>query len=117
MHALARLDAVVTASLLGGAAPGARLPRGVAAGAARISPLAASDHRLRENAWSRMTIAYLAFVLVVVGWPVTTVVYEVHPAAAMVVPPQPPAPQPCWERAGPGLASRSLLLPRSRCCW
>ncbi|MGO1226379.1 MAG: sensor histidine kinase [Brachybacterium sp.] len=85
VHLLARLDAVVTASLLGGAAPGARLPGGVPAGAARISPLAASDHRLRENAWSRMTIAYLAFVLVVVGWPVTTVVYEVHPAAAMVV--------------------------------
>ncbi|QNN83208.1 histidine kinase dimerization/phosphoacceptor domain-containing protein [Brachybacterium sp. Z12] len=32
-----------------------------------------------------MTIAYLAFVLVVVGWPVTTIVYEVHPAAAMSV--------------------------------
>lgn len=84
-HLLARLDAVVTASLLGGAAPGARLPGGAPAAASRISPLAASDHRLRENAWSRMTIAYLAFVLVVVGWPVTAVVYAVHPAPAMVI--------------------------------
>lgn len=85
VHLLARLDAIVTASLLGGAAPGARLPGGPEAATVRASAEASSPSRLRETAWSRMTIAYLAFVLVVVGWPVTTMVYEVHPAAAMSV--------------------------------
>ena len=84
VHLLARLDAIVTASLLGGAAPGARLPGRPMPATAGTSAEAPSPPRLRETAWSRMTIAYLAFVLVVVGWPVTTIVYEVHPAAAMV---------------------------------
>ena len=85
VHLLARIDAAVTASALGGAAPGSRMPGlDVAPGRGAPGP-AASLPRLRESAWSRMTIAFLAFVLLVVGWPVITVVYEVHPAPAMLV--------------------------------
>lgn len=79
-HALALLDVVVTAPLLGGAVPGSRL-RGT------IPPprSAEADIRVRESAWTRMTVAFLAFVLVVVGWPVTALLYQVDPAIAMVV--------------------------------
>lgn len=79
-HALALLDVVVTAPLLGGAVPGSRL-RGT------IPPprSAEADIRVRESAWTRMTVAFLAFVLVVVGWPVTATVYDVHPSPAMLV--------------------------------
>ncbi|ATG55250.1 sensor histidine kinase [Brachybacterium ginsengisoli] len=80
VRALALLDLVVTAPLLGGAVPGSSL-RGT------IPPprSAEADARLRESAWTRMTIAFLAFVLVVVGWPVTAAVYGVHPSPAMLV--------------------------------
>lgn len=85
VHLLARIDAAVTASALGGAAPGSRMP-GLDGAPGRGTPgPSASLPRLRESAWSRMTIAFLAFVLLVVGWPVITVVYEVHPAPAMLV--------------------------------
>jgi len=88
VHLLARLDAAVTAPLLGGAVAGSRVPRlpGRAATAtAALQGAAPWDLRLQENAWSRMTIAFLAFVLLVVAWPVTAVVHHVHPAAAMAV--------------------------------
>ncbi|ASK66700.1 sensor histidine kinase [Brachybacterium avium] len=80
VHALALLDLVVTAPLLGGAVPGSSLR-----GAIPPPRSAEADARLRESAWTRMTIAFLAFVLAVVAWPVTTTVYEVHPAPAMLV--------------------------------
>jgi signal transduction histidine kinase len=86
VHLLARVDAVVTAAALGGAVPGSRLPRAAAAVASADPSASAVTHpRLRESAWSRMTIAFLAFVVLVVGWPVTAVVHGVHPAAAMLV--------------------------------
>ncbi|GAA1484606.1 histidine kinase [Brachybacterium fresconis] len=80
VRALALLDAVVTVPLLGGAVPGSRR-------ASRHVPTVSStvDARLRENAWVRMSVAFVGFVLVVVGWPVTTSLYEVHPAPAMTV--------------------------------
>lgn len=79
-HALALLDLVVTAPLLGGAVPGSSL-RGT------IPPprSAEADVRLRENPWTRMTIAFLAVALAAVGWPVTALVYAVHPGPAMMV--------------------------------
>lgn len=85
VHLLARADAVVAASALGGAVPGSRLPGPIGPAPTGGSPSPGAGPRLPENAWSRMTIAFLAFVLLVVGWPVTAVVYEVHPAAAMLV--------------------------------
>ncbi|WP_076805622.1 histidine kinase [Brachybacterium sp. P6-10-X1] len=80
VHALALLDAVVTVPLLGGAVPGSRRT-------SRLAPAALStvDVRLRENAWVRMSVAFVGFVLVVVGWPVTASLYDVHPALAMAV--------------------------------
>lgn len=80
VHALALLDIVVTAPLLGGAVPGSSLR-----GAIPPPRSAEADARLRESAWTRMTVAFLAFVLAVVGWPVTAALYDVHPASAMVV--------------------------------
>ncbi|MFC7373783.1 sensor histidine kinase [Brachybacterium sp. GCM10030268] len=80
VHALALLDVAVTAALLGGAVPGARR-----SGEAPATVGSDADERLRENAWTRMTIAFIGFVLVVVGWPVTATLYHVHPALAMVV--------------------------------
>lgn len=80
VHALALLDLVVTAPLLGGAVPGSSLHRTIPP---PRSPEA--DARVRESAWTRMTVAFLAFVLVVVGWPVTAAVYDVHPSPAMLV--------------------------------
>ncbi|MDN5900861.1 MAG: histidine kinase, partial [Brachybacterium sp.] len=80
VHALALLDVVVTAPLLGGAVPGSSLR-----GAIPAPRSAEADARLRESAWTRMTIAFLAFVLAVVAWPVTATVYAVHPAPAMLV--------------------------------
>lgn len=80
VHSLALLDVVVTAPLLGGAVPGSSLRRAIPAPRS-----AQADARLRESAWTRMTIAFLAFVAAVVGWPVTAAVYEVHPAPAMLV--------------------------------
>ena len=78
-HALALLDVVVTAPLLGGAVPGSSLR-----GAIPPPRSAEADTRLRESAWTRMTIAFLAFVLFVVGWPVTASLYHVHPSPAML---------------------------------
>ncbi|MGP9537587.1 sensor domain-containing protein [Brachybacterium sp. AOP43-C2-M15] len=83
VHLLARLDAILTAPLLGGAESDPRLPAWPGSGASRLPT--SSDARLREAAWTWMTIAFLAFVLVVVAWPVTVEVYDVHPATAMVV--------------------------------
>ncbi|WP_114854971.1 histidine kinase [Brachybacterium sp. YJGR34] len=79
VHALARLDAIVSAPLLGGAVPGGRRDRVRPGG----DPVAAGMG-LAENAWVRMTVAFLAFVLVVVAWPVTASLYAVPPAVAMV---------------------------------
>nr|WP_245354440.1 histidine kinase [Brachybacterium sacelli] len=80
VHALALLDVVVTAPLLGGAVPGSRRT-------GRPAPAAAPtiDARLRESAWIRMTVAFVGFVLAVVGWPVTASLYAVHPSLAMAV--------------------------------
>lgn len=83
VHLLARFDAVVTAPLLGGEVTGPRFPAW--SGSMPADLLTSSEPVPRETAWSRMTIAFLAFVLVVVAWPVTAVVYDVHPAVAMVV--------------------------------
>jgi len=80
VHALALLDVVVTAPLLGGAVPGSRIRRAIPA-----PPAPEADARLRNSAWTRMTVAFLAVVLVVVSWPVTAAVYEVHGASAMPV--------------------------------
>lgn len=80
VHALALLDVVVTVPLLGGAVPGSRR-RGTA-----LPPTAGTvDARLREGAWTWMTVSFISFVLVVVSWPVTASLYEVHPALAMLV--------------------------------
>ncbi|GAA1286889.1 sensor histidine kinase [Brachybacterium alimentarium] len=80
VHALALLDIVVSAPLLGGAVPGSprRTPFPSIAGGA-------VDTRVREGAWTWMTVAFVSFVLVVVSWPVTAALYDVHPAAAMLV--------------------------------
>lgn len=80
VHALALLDAVVSAPLLGGAAARVRPGPGT-----RPVPPPSADGPLRDSAWTRMTVAFLAFVLVVVAWPVTAAVYAVDPALAMVV--------------------------------
>ena len=80
VHALALLDIVVTAPLLGGAVPGSRLRRAIPPPRSTEA-----DARLRESPWTRMTVAFLAFVLAVVGWPVTAALYDLHPGPAMVV--------------------------------
>lgn len=80
VHALALLDVVVSAPLLGGAVPGSRR-RGSPA-----PPMVFTvDARLREGAWTWVTVSFLSFVLVVVSWPVTASLYSVHPAVAMLV--------------------------------
>lgn len=80
VHALALLDLVITAPLLGGAVPGSTL-RGV------VPPPRSTEAsaRLRESPWTRMTIAFLAIVLAIVAWPVTVALYAVHPGPAMLV--------------------------------
>ncbi|WP_193104319.1 histidine kinase [Brachybacterium sp. FME24] len=80
VHALALLDVVVSAPLLGGAVPGSRRT-----GRLTLTAPSAVDARLRESAWVRMTVAFISFVLVVVAWPVTASLYDVHPAPAMMV--------------------------------
>ncbi|MEE1619239.1 sensor histidine kinase [Brachybacterium sp. J153] len=79
VHQLARLDVLVTVPLLGGEEPGSRPapgPRSAAPGPATV---------LHEEAWTRMTVAFLGVVLLAVGWPVTAALYDVHPALAMLV--------------------------------
>lgn len=80
VHALAVLDIVVTAPLLGGAVPGSSLRRAIPPARS-----AQADARLRESAWTPMTIAFAAFVLAVVAWPVTTALYDVPPGPAFIV--------------------------------
>lgn len=81
--ALARLDVSVSAALLGGALQ----PAPPAPGQALLARYPGGDPAdgLSANAWTRMSVASAAFVLVVVAWPVTAVLYEVDPAVAMVV--------------------------------
>ncbi|WP_341855036.1 hypothetical protein [Brachybacterium sp. GPGPB12] len=80
VHALAVLDIVVTAPLLGGAVPGSSLRRAIPPARS-----AQADARSRESAWTPMTIAFAAFVLAVVAWPVTTALYDVPPGPAFIV--------------------------------
>ena len=83
VSALARLDASVSAPLLGGGiapaqqTPGHPLPL--------RSPPGDLEGSLSGSAWTRMSVAFAAFVLVVVGWPVTAVLYDTDPAMAMLV--------------------------------
>src|SRR5699024_12306524 len=61
VHLLARIDAAVTSSALGGAAPGSRMP-GLDGAPGRGAPgPAASLPRLRERAWSLITIGFRSF--------------------------------------------------------
>ncbi|MGO2586059.1 MAG: histidine kinase [Brachybacterium tyrofermentans] len=80
VRALALLDVVVSAPLLGGAVPGSRRR-----GSPAPPTVLTVDARLREGAWTWMTVAFISFVLVVVSWPVTAGLYSVHPAVAMLV--------------------------------
>lgn len=79
----ARADASVSAALLGGAL--APMPHGP--GEIVSLPVGSEETggSLSSSAWTRMAVAFAAFVLVVVGWPVTAVLYDVDPAVAMVV--------------------------------
>ena len=81
--ALARLDASLSTALLGGALQPVRRSSGQAR--ASRSPDRAVAASLSGSAWTRMSVASAAFVLVVVAWPVTAVLYEADPAVAMVV--------------------------------
>lgn len=78
VHVLARLEILVSAPLLGGdAVMPVRPPL-------EQEPAAQREGVLRRSAWTRMALAFVGLVLVIVGWPVLSSAYGVNVSLAMV---------------------------------
>ena len=98
LHALTQFDLLLTSVLLG--AP----PAGDAESKTPVTPAAIQRPTFSADAWIWLAVTFVSLILLAVSWPVTAVVYSVHPALAMVLAlAQAAGPVLAVRWAGPGL--------------
>lgn len=117
LHALTRLDVVLTSALLGaegragqGASASARVRAPGNGDAPGAEP--SREAAFRRLTWTWLAVSFPALILMIVAWPVTAALYGVHPALAMVLAVGHSAAAVLtvrWARTGLGLAALCTL--------